>query len=77
MEFELIINLISCHNDSSILLTHQYKPKSVLFLYRNKDLDILKSIEDYYTNLPCTFLKENIDNKSIDELENLILKYKK
>ena len=77
MEFELIINLISCHNDSSILLTHQYKPKSVLFLYRNKDLDILKSIEDYYTNLSCTFLKENIDNKSIDELENLILKYKK
>lgn len=77
MEFELIINLISCHNDSSILLTHQYKPKSVLFLYRNKDLDILKSIEDYYTNLPGTFLKENIDNKSIDELENLILKYKK
>lgn len=77
MEFELIINLISCHNDSSILLTHQYKPKSALFLYRNKDLDILKSIEDYYTNLPCTFLKENIDNKSIDELENLILKYKK
>lgn len=77
MEFELIINLISCHNDSSILLTHQYKPKSVLFLYRNKDLDILKSIEDYYTNLPCTFLKENIDNKSINELENLILKYKK
>ena len=77
MEFELIINLISCHNDSSILLTHQYKSKSVLFLYRNKDLDILKSIEDYYTNLPCTFLKENIDNKSIDELENLILKYKK
>lgn len=77
MEFELIINLISCHNDSSILLTHQYKSKSALFLYRNKDLDILKSIEDYYTNLPCTFLKENIDNKSIDELENLILKYKK
>lgn len=77
MEFELIINLISCHNDSSILLTHQYKPKSILFLYRNKDLDILKSIEDYYTNLPGTFLKENIDNKSIDELENLILKYKK
>lgn len=77
MEFELIINLISHHNDSSILLTQQYKPKSVLFLYRDKDLAILQSIESYYSNLSCTFLKENIDNKSIIELENLILKYKK
>lgn len=77
MEFELIINLISHHNDSSILLTQQYKPKSVLFLYRDKDSTILQSIEKYYSNLPCTFLKENIDNKSIIELENLVLKYKK
>ena len=75
--FELIINLISHHNDSSILLTQQYKPKSVLFLYRDKDSTILQSIEKYYSNLPCTFLKENIDNKSIIELENLVLKYKK
>lgn len=77
MEFELIINLISQHNDSSILLTQQYKPKSVLFLYRDKNLAVLQSIESYYSNLPCTFLKENIDNKDIIELENLILKYKK
>lgn len=76
MEFELIINLISHHNDSSILLTQQYRPKKVLFLYRNKDLAILQSIENYYSNLSCTFLKENIDNKSVVELEDLILKYK-
>ncbi len=76
MEFELIINVIGHHNDSSILLTQQYNPKSVLFLYRNKDLAILQSIENYYNNFPCTFLKENIDNKDIDELENIILKYR-
>lgn len=77
MDFDLIISLIGNHNDSSILLTEKYKPKEVLFLYRNKDLAILDSIEKYYSNnFLCLFLKENMDKKNIIDLENILMKYR-
>ncbi|MDO4534855.1 MAG: DUF1887 family CARF protein [Clostridium perfringens] len=77
MDFDLIINLIGNHNDSSILLTEKYKPKEVLFLYRNHDLSILDSIEKYYdNNFSCSFLKENIDEKGLTDLENIMIRYK-
>ena len=77
MDFDLIINFISNHNDSSILLTEKYNPKEVLFLYKNSDLYILDSIEKYYkSKFSCSFLKENIDKKNIIDLENIIIKHK-
>lgn len=77
MDYDMIINFLNEHNDSSILLTEQHKPKEVLFLYKTKDLTTLNSIESYYeNNFSCSFLKESIDNKSIEELEKTILKYK-
>ncbi len=77
MDFDLIINLIGNHNDSSILLTEKYKPKEVLFLYKNNDLYILDSIERYYeNNFSCSFLKENIDKKSLMDLETIMIKNK-
>lgn len=77
MDFDLIISLIGNHNDSSILLTEKYKPKEVLFLYKNQDLDILDSIEKYYSNnFLCSFLKENIDKKNLIDLENVMVGHK-
>lgn len=77
MDYELIINFLNEHNDASILLTQKYKPKEVLFLYKAKDLTTLNSIESYYKdNFSGCFLKECVDNKRLEELEKIILKYK-
>ena len=51
MKFNLLINQLDEHNEVGILLAQKYKIKSVVMLYRNKEVIDELIEEDNYDNL--------------------------
>lgn len=74
MEVELLINLIDEHNEGSILATKKFKPKEVLFLYEEKNKNILEAIKEYYQEkFPLIeFNAIKINEGDVEKLEGII-----
>ena len=74
MKIDLLINQIDNHNEANILATKKYKPKEVIFLYRQEDKEKLKSLIDFYKNTfrEIILREQKIEEGYIEELENII-----
>ncbi|VYU12823.1 DUF1887 family protein [Clostridium tertium] len=74
MKIDLLINQIDNHNEANILATKKYKPKEVIFLYRQEDKEKLKSLIDFYKNTfrEIILRDQKIEEGYIEELENII-----
>lgn len=76
---DLLISIFDGHNEASILLTEEYKPKKILFFYlTNKDAYQLTKFKEYYKNKfpDVEFYYENFNINNPREVEDIIIKYK-
>ncbi|MFR5266465.1 Card1-like endonuclease domain-containing protein [Clostridium sp.] len=76
---DLLISIFDGHNEASILLTEEYKPKKILFFYlTNKDAYQLTKFKEYYKNKfpDVEFYYENFNIDNPREVEDIIIKYK-
>ncbi|NLZ33980.1 Card1-like endonuclease domain-containing protein [Clostridium isatidis] len=74
MEVDILINLLEEHNEGSILVSKKFKPKEVIFLYEEKNKNILEAMKNYYKdNLPLIkFNAIKIKKGEVERLEEII-----
>lgn len=74
MEVDILINLLEEHNEGSILVSKKFKPREVIFLYEEKNKNILEAMKNYYKdNLPLIkFNAIKIKKGEVERLEEII-----
>lgn len=74
MEVDILINLLEEHNEGSILISKKFKPREVIFLYEEKNKNILEAMKNYYKdNLPLIkFNAIKIKKGEVERLEEII-----
>ncbi|GFP78317.1 Card1-like endonuclease domain-containing protein [Clostridium fungisolvens] len=80
MEYNTLVNLLDTHNEANIIATDRFKPKEVIFIYKQVkeqqlQLDILKKY--YNSKFPSiTFTSESIDKFNVESIKSVLEKYK-
>ena len=74
----LLINQLDEHNESGIIYLIKNKIEEVLFLYDTEQLDLMKSIREYYSSnfSDIKLYEEIVTEGNIDGLRNILKKYK-
>ena len=75
----LLINQLDEHNESGIIYLIKNKIEEVLFLYDTEQIDLMKSIREYYSSnfSDIKLYEEIVTEGNIDGLRNILKKYKK
>ena len=75
----LLVNQLDHHNESGIIYTIKNRVEEVLFLYDKEEVELMKSIEEYYiTNFSeLKFYKEVIEEGNIEQINRTINRYKR
>jgi hypothetical protein len=80
MQYDILLNLLDTHNESSIIATKKFKPKEVVFICnKDKDNEIqLEGLRKYYSeNFPnVIFVTKVIEKFDIESIKAVIEKYK-
>ena len=74
----LLINQLDEHNESGIIYLIKNKIEEVLFLYDTAQIDLMKSIREYYSSnfSDIKLYEEIVTEGNIDGLRNILKKYK-
>ena len=74
----LLINQLDEHNESGIIYLIKNKIEEVLFLYDTEQVDLMKSIREYYSSnfSDIKLYEEIVTEGNIDGLRNILKKYK-
>ena len=74
----LLINQLDEHNESGIIYLIKNKIEEVLFLYDTEQIDLMKSIREYYSSnfSDIKLYEEIVTEGNIDGLRNILKKYK-
>ena len=74
----LLINQLDEHNESGIIYLIKNKIEEVLFLYDTEQVDLMKSIREYYSSnfSNIKLYEEIVTEGNIDGLRNILKKYK-
>ena len=80
MEFNTLINLLDTHNEANIIATERFRPKEVVYIYKQvKEQQLqLDSLKKYYNSKfsNITFISEPIDKLDDDSIKVVLDKYK-
>ncbi|GKU27323.1 Card1-like endonuclease domain-containing protein [Clostridium folliculivorans] len=80
MEFNTLVNLLDTHNEANIIATERFKPKEVIFIYKQvKDQQLqLESLKKYYNSKfsNSTFISEPIEKFDVESIKSVLDKYK-
>lgn len=80
MEFNTLVNLLDTHNEANIIATERFKPKEVVYIYKqvNEQQLQLDSLKKYYNSKfsNITFISEPIDKFDDDSIKVVLDKYK-
>ncbi|MBK1813456.1 DUF1887 family protein [Clostridium sp. YIM B02505] len=80
MEFNTLVNLLDTHNEANIIATERFKPKEVIYIYKQvKEQQLqLDSLKKYYNSKfqNIKFIGEPIEKLDVETIKGLVDKYK-